>query len=154
MKFHLVKEFYDKNYYFSSKKELKNYFIFDGDKLLKALEKSEIIKLDDNDIVNLKYDSKNIISGINLISNTNGREIYNFNYLSKNVIFKSILKEFIRNLKLQEEQINDLIIFTLKKKILIKSRIFPKLLLALEMEDTILKYFLIKIIRKRKNDFG
>lgn len=153
MKFHLVVGFSDKDLYFSSRKELKNYFMFDGDKLLKALDRSVKVKLDENDIEDLKRDSKNLISGINLNSNTNKREIYNFNYISKNCIFKSVLKEFIANLDLKEDKINSVVIFSLKKKLLIKSRIFPKILIALGLQDSILKYFLIKEIRKRKDNF-
>ncbi|MFA7327813.1 MAG: hypothetical protein WC121_14185 [Candidatus Kapaibacterium sp.] len=152
MKLFFIENLSGKNYYFRTKTDLRNYFINDGDLLYEVLERYKIIELEDYEFDNLQDNRDNLIYGVNLISEINLRQLYNFNYLLKSANFKAVIKKFIDDTGITDEQINQSVIFALKKRLLVRSRSLPNLLRALEVDDSILKYFLLKRLRKNKNN--
>ncbi|MCK9281781.1 MAG: hypothetical protein M0P71_14235 [Melioribacteraceae bacterium] len=147
MKLYLIENIDSKNYFFRKKSELRNYFIYDGKLLYDVLESYKVIELNEDEFEGLLNNRDNLIFGVNLTSEINLRQVYNFNYLRQSANFKLIVREFIENSGIKEHNIDESVIFALKKKLLVKSKSLPNLLRALEVDDSILKYFLIKKIR-------
>lgn len=139
-----------KNYFFKSKGEMRNYFVTDGEQLLVAMDTYKRFEINEYKINDILNDPNNFILGINLESEQNLREVFNFNYLRESLNFQNVLDEFISNTELKESNIDDTAIYALKKKLLRKSTTIHSLLKSLEVHNSILKYFLIKAIRKFK----
>jgi regulatory protein YycH of two-component signal transduction system YycFG len=148
MNIYLIENIGGKNYYFKKKHEMRNFFIFDGDILFDVLERYKIIEMNEEEYAGLSNKRDNLIFGVNLTSELNLRQLHNFNMLRKSVNFNNLLIEFIDSTGLKEVNITEDAIFALKKKLLVKSKSLPNLLRALEVDDSILKYFLIKNIKK------
>ncbi len=148
MNIYLIENIGGKNYYFKKKHEMRNFFIFDGEILFDVLERYKIIEMNEEEYAGLSNKRDNLIFGVNLTSELNLRQLHNFNMLRKSVNFNNLLIEFIDNSGLKEANITEDTICALKKKLLVKSKSLPNLLRALEVDDSILKYFLIKNIKK------
>lgn len=148
MNIYLIENLGGKNYYFKKKHEMRNFFIYDGDILFEVLERFQIIEMNEDEYDGLLNNRDNLIFGVNLTSELNLRQLHNFNMLRKSVNFRNLLFDFIDDSGIKEININEDAIFALKKKILLKSQTLPSLLRALEVDDSILKYFLIKTIKK------
>lgn len=144
----VLKDFQGKNYYFKSKKSMKDYFVTDGENLLKALDEYVVEHLTDDEIDEIKLVSNNIVFCRTNIVSENLRDLYNFNLCEENENFKLIVNNLVYDLDITENKINDDVIYILKKRILRFSNLYPFLLNALELDDSILRYFLIKSIRK------
>lgn len=138
------------NYYFNKKVNLIKYFLLDCDLLYKALDNYKLIEIEDYEVDDLREDSNNLFYNTDFKSEVSLRQLNNFNYLSKSLNFKSLVIDFVERSGIREENIDEASIFALKKRILLKSKSLPELLKALEVDDSILKYFLIKKIRKSK----
>lgn len=148
MKVYKLENFGGENYYFDSLMSLKTNFLHNGDLLLKAVDNYEIVELTEYDLEDISKIENNYIQGISKNDYVNLRDCNNFQILKASQNFENILDEFIENLNLKEDKIDNLIIYALKKNILSKSRLLPRLIHALEVHDSILKYFLIMQIRK------
>lgn len=147
MKIWILEDFYGKNYYFDSLLSLKTNFLHNGELLLKAVDNCKIVEMSEYDLEDISKIENNYVQGITRNDNVNLRDCNNFQTLKTSQNFKNILDEFIENLKLTEDKIDHLVIYALKKKILPKTRLLPRLIHALEVDDSILKYFLIMRIR-------
>lgn len=152
MNIYLIENLGGKNYYFKKKHEMRNFFINDGDILFEVLERFQIIEMNEDEYDGLLNNRDNLIFGVNLTSELNLRQLHNFNMLRKSLNFNNLLFEFIDRSGLKEVNITEDVIFALKKKLLMKSKSLPSLLRALEVDDSILKYFLRKRLRKNKNN--
>lgn len=151
MDVYVLKDFLGKNYYFKSEKSIKEYFVTDGENLLKALDEYVVEQLNEDEIDNLKLDINNFVYCKANREYENLRDLYNFNLCEDNENFQLIINNLVFDLNLTENKLNDDVYFILKKRILRHSSLYPFLLNALELDDSILRYYLINGIRKIRN---
>lgn len=133
-------------YFFNSERDLVNYFLMESNYLFDAYKNNFKVELLEYQKKELSRIQNTFVQDYNLEINTNLQVIYNFDTMSKSKNFIKTVDEFITHLKIEVNDVNDVVLSLFKKRIVRKSTTLPNLLVALELDDNVLSFLMQKRI--------
>lgn len=133
-------------YFFNCERDLVNYFLMESNYLFDAYKNNFKVELLEYQKKELSRIKNTFVQDYNLEINTNLQLIYNFDTMSKSKNFIKTVDEFITHLKIEVNDVDDVVLSLFKKRLVRKSTTLPNLLVALELDDNVLSFLIQKRI--------